>query len=181
MKSVDLNKLLEEYQDELFGWLIKDDEISSFLDCIAPSDPEIGCDAAWISPDGKYYGMNGEMDTMLHNQIADLLYKEGIIPKDQSVSRDYWLEMNGWVKLHNDWVLFEPFDLDLDSGKCKVVRNITEPQLDVLCKYGNAKYNGMLKFGYLHTRINVDKFKNELNNVSRNTLFRIDFAKYLTV
>jgi len=174
MKTMDLTDLLNDYQDELLSWLMTEYDASSFIDYIVPTDPEIGCDAAWISPEGDYFGLNGSMNNMLHNQISDLLLKSGIIPKDYEISPDYWLEMNGWVKLHNDWVLFDPYEHKInEQGIAKMIRNITDQQIDTIYKYGKSKYSGILKFGYLHKKISVDVFKNEMDNISRNSLFKL--------
>ena len=114
---------------------------------ISPVDIREGFNAGWLSPDGDYYGMNGEYANMLHIAIADALVLEGVIPEDfgGEVNADVWLERNGWVKQHNDWILYSGYDnskLGLEDVP------ITKEQIDSLYRMGQHCYQGRLAFGY---------------------------------
>lgn len=58
-------------------------------------------DAGYIASDGTYYGLNGTVGNLLHIEIANKLFDQGIIPKNIS-NIDLWLENNGWIKQHNN-------------------------------------------------------------------------------
>lgn len=173
MKSVDLNEILDSYKEELKGFIIDDLEFRSFLNHkILPTDITLGYDAGWLSPEGDFYGMNGDMDNMLHNQLSDLLFEEGIIPKDYEISKDSWLEEHGWVKIHNDWILFDPYEYDKTDYQFKIKRYMTKEQVNEIYKYGKSVYSGFLKFGYLHTKISMTNFM-ALSDASRSMMFKI--------
>ena len=63
-------------------------------------------DAAWISPFGDIYGLKGPVYALLHLQIADALYDLGLIPLDYKNNPESYLEENGWIKIHDNDVLF---------------------------------------------------------------------------
>lgn len=65
-----------------------------------------GYDAGWLSPDGDFYGLNGSTENLLHLNIAERLLASKKIPVKEMRNPDRWLEENGWVKVHHDWILF---------------------------------------------------------------------------
>lgn len=166
MIVADLDDLSEDYKAEIGTWLKINDNISDLVSHkILPVDITKGYDAGWLSPEGLFYGMNGNMNDMLHIQISDLLKEDGIIPEDER-SPYGWLEDNGWVKIHGDWVLYNCQDREF-----KVARSITKEQLDAIFNYGKACYKeGILRFGYRMTRLSVATFK-YIDNPKRNELF----------
>ena len=166
MIVADLDDLSEDYKIEIGSWLKLNDNISDLVSHkILPVDITKGYDAGWLSPEGLFYGMNGNMNDMLHIQISDLLKEEGIIPKDE-ITPCGWLEDNGWVKIHGDWILFNCQDHEF-----KITRSITKEQLDSIFNYGKSCYKeGILRFGYRMTRLSVATFK-YIDNPKRNELF----------
>ena len=166
MITAELDDLSEDYKVEIGKWLKLNDNISDLVSHkILPVDITKGYDAGWLSPEGLFYGMNGNMNDMLHIQISDLLKEEGVIPKDEPAPC-LWLEDNGWVKIHGDWVLYNCQDRDF-----KVARSITKEQLDAIFNYGKACYKeGILRFGYRMTRLSVATFK-YIDNPRRSELF----------
>jgi hypothetical protein len=97
-----------------------------------------GYDAGWLSPDGEFYGLNGSTGNMLHLNIAERLLASKRIPVKEMRNPDRWLEENGWVKVHHDWILFSgPF-----FGK-----TLTDVQIDKLYRYGQACCKGVLLLG----------------------------------
>jgi hypothetical protein len=115
-----------------------------------------GCDASWIAPDGSYYGLNGEIAHMLHNQLADALYEAGIIPEgeENESNPDVWLEKNGWVKQHGDWILFGA----ATYPECKDT-HMTEEQLKVIHEYIGYHQNGVAKCGFRMERMSTTRLQ----------------------
>lgn len=97
-----------------------------------------GYDAGWLSPDGEFYGLNGSTGNLLHLNIAERLLASKKIPVKEMRNPDRWLEENGWVKIHHDWILF--------SGSF-YGKTLTEIQIDKLYHYGNVCHKGVLLLG----------------------------------
>lgn len=118
-------------------------------------------DAGWVSPEGDYYALNGEISHMLHLQIADALVENKLIPeynKMEYPTVDCWLEAHGWMKVHNDWIMFDPM-ANYRRDK-RVLQHLTDAQIEFLVLYGNLHYKGMLKFGIQHNPVSTAKLKN---------------------
>lgn len=129
--------------------------------------------AIWVSPEGKMYGLNGVIANMLHNQIADKLRTDGIIdytesPKTPTV--DAYLEEQGWVKIHDNWIMFDPFAKSRDFTT--VTNFITEEQTIVIAKYLEIHYNGFGKFGIPHYPVSYVNFKS-MDKFAKNKLFML--------
>lgn len=73
---------------------------------LEPVEITEGYDAGWLSPDGDFYGLNGSTENLLHLNIAEWLLASKKIPVKEMRNPDRWLEENGWVKVHHDWILF---------------------------------------------------------------------------
>lgn len=97
-----------------------------------------GYDAGWLSPDGEFYGLNGSTENLLHLNIAERLLASKKIPVKEMRNPDRWLEENGWVKVHHDWILF--------SGSF-YGKTLTEAQIDKLYRYGQTCCKGVLLLG----------------------------------
>jgi len=120
------------------------------------SDPKEKFNAGWVAPDGSYYGLNGDIANMLHNKLADALYEAGgIIPEsEENEANPYqWLDQNGYVKLHDSWVLFGSYDYPESSFE------ITDEQKEVVYVIGQLHHNGILKLGFEHERVSAAMFK----------------------
>lgn len=111
--------------------------------------------AGWLAPNGDYYGLNGEMANMLHNNLADALVTKGIIRVEgdelYKTNPDVWLEDNGWVKIHGDWILYQGYN------KTPIIP-LTKEQVEAIYKYGQVCHNGMLKLGYSMMNVSAAKF-----------------------
>lgn len=109
--------------------------------------------AGWLSQDGTFYGLNGEISHMLHNQIADALYNSGIIPlaKKNEINPEQWLDENGWVKIHGNWILYEGY----------LHNNIplSKEQINIIYKYGQMCHNGMLRLGIKQEYVSAVRFE----------------------
>lgn len=127
---------------------------------IKPVDITDGYDAGWLSPEGVYYALNGGIANMLHNQIAEALLLAGIIPvnlkRDNRKNPDVWLERNGWVKIHGDWILYDGWNLFKYGGK---PIPITEAQQKQLCRYGQVCHKGLLSLGYYKEKVSAAKIE----------------------
>ena len=162
IKILELEDMEDDYINEILPTLKKDLEIKEFLGhSILPIDPvKDNFDAAWLSPEGKVYGLRGEMDSMLHLQLVDLLKEDGIIPDEHEGDGYSYLENQGWVKIHHNWILWcaDIFEIDEKTFSTKISRRkdgLTEKQIEVLVKYGKEKYSGFLKLGYAHTVVST--------------------------
>lgn len=177
----DIKRLLEEldYVEEIKKHCIDTLRLyqtnpitSKLLQCnILPVSIEDNYSAGWLSPDGDFFGMNGEYADMLHTKISDLLYLDGIIPEERNYAKDTYLELNGWVKIHGKFIQFSCEDVTTE-GKFKVTRYLTEKQVKAIYRYGQICYNGLLHFGYQQKPISVALFS-MMDDIARSNLFRI--------
>lgn len=167
MRILDLTDLLNRLVINIKPRLIEDEFISTlFSHVILPVEIEEGYDAGWLSPGGEFYGMNGEMSSMLHVRIAELLEKEGVVPINKEYTPDYWLEENGWVKIHGNWILFNTESTERNDLE------MTEKQVEEIVKYGKSRFCGFLKFGYKQELMSVSNFEG-LSPITRKLLFSV--------
>lgn len=117
---------------------------------LEPVEITEGYDAGWLSPDGDFYGLNGSTGNMLHLNIAERLLASKKIPVKEMRNPDRWLEENGWVKVHHDWILF--------SGSF-YGKTLTEAQIDKLYRYGQACCKGVLLLGTSQEPITAVRFR----------------------
>lgn len=173
LEELDYVSEQERYNTDVLKLYQSNPITSKLLLCnILPVSIEDGYDAGWLSPEGDFYGMNGEIADMLHNQISDLLFLDGIIPQDRDYAKDTWLETHGWVKIHGSWILFDCEEYSLDTMTRKVTRYLTKEQVESIYRYGQICHNGLLKFGYSQRPISVVLFRT-MDDVSRSNLFKI--------
>lgn len=120
--------------------------------------------AGWLSPDCKFFGLNGEIANMLHNQIADALQNAGMIPMYENendeklnikINPDAWLEQHGWVKVHGDNINYAGC-LNHRLGIENV--HINEQQVMLLCEYIRDCHNGLLRLGWKMQKMTVTMF-----------------------
>ncbi len=146
--------------------LIEDDKVKSFIDNqieiektlksgIQPVDIMDNYSAGWLSPEGLYYGLNGEIANMLHNQIADALLEAGIVPADyegidprigiHACTPEDWLEKHGWVKIHTNNINFGG-GLNYRLGGKNVY--MTDTQKEIIYNYGQRCFYGLMRWGW---------------------------------
>lgn len=117
---------------------------------LKPVEITEGYDAGWLSPDGDFYGLNGSVGNMLHLNIAERLLASKKIPVKEMRNPDRWLEENGWVKIHHDWILFSgPF-----FGK-----TLTDVQIEKLYRYGQVCHRGVLRLGVSQVQITAARLR----------------------
>lgn len=150
---------LSYYDERLKRYLETERILSDESFDVKPVDITEGYDAGWLAPNGDYYGLRGEVSNMLHARISEALQSKGIIPTplpDDCTSPDRWLETNGWVKIHNDWILFDGYDLFGVRGK---EVPLTEKQRESIYRYGQVCWRGMLTFGFSRKQISAARFE----------------------
>ena len=109
-----------------------------------------GYDAGWLSPDGEFYGLNGSTGNLLHLNIAERLLASKKIPVKEMRNPDRWLEENGWVKVHHDWILF--------SGSF-YGKTLTDVQIEKLYRYGQVCHRGVLRLGVSQVQITAARLR----------------------
>jgi hypothetical protein len=127
---------------------------------IEPVDILDNYSAGWLSPEGEYYALNGEIANMLHNQIASALYEKGIIPQDEvnENNPDGWLCKNGWVKIHNNHILFDGWYNEKYSLGQKNV-DMTKKQIQAIYEFGQKCCGGVLKLGLGYSQVSAVNFQ----------------------
>ena len=132
-----------------------DEKIEAGLE---PVDIMKNYSAGWLSPEGEYYALNGEIANMLHNQIADALQEKGLIPMyaneeeeklDIKLNADLWLEEQGWVKIHGNHV---------QMGSDKALR-MTKEQKDMITKYITDCHQCTIKLGWQMKMYSIGMFR----------------------
>lgn len=158
-------------KDDVDDFLLAERVIDSlFKDKLRPIPPTEYRDAIWVSPAGKMYGLNGTIANMLHCQIADKLVQDSTIKYDKrkAPTVDSYLEYQGWLKIHGDWIMFDPYAKSRDLTT--VSNFITEEQTVVVAKYLQTHFNGKGKFGIKHNPISAGFFKS-MDKIMKNRLF----------
>ena len=115
-----------------------------------------GYDAGWLSPDGEFYGGNGPTSSMIHINIADAIFEatanpyseqmhnDGVNPWGGDDAPDYWLEKNGWVKIHHDdcYGSFIGHRNEEPTKEFPYHYNPTDIQIKMICDYADKFYGG---------------------------------------
>ena len=117
---------------------------------LKPVEITEGYDAGWLSPDGEFYGLNGGVGNMLHLNIAERLLASKKIPVKEMRNPDRWLEENGWVKVHHNWILF----FGSFYGN-----TLTDIQIEKLYRYGQVCHRGVLRLGTSQTQVTAVRLR----------------------
>lgn len=142
----------QDFQKQrLSEWMENEKKIEEYHQTeLKPVEITEGYDAGWLSPDGEFYGLNGSVGNMLHLNIAERLLASKKIPVKEMRNPDRWLEENGWVKVHHDWILFSgPF-----FGK-----TLTDVQIEKLYRYGQVCHRGVLRLGVSQVQITAARLR----------------------
>lgn len=138
----------QDFQKQrLSEWMEEREENQTELE---PVEITEGYDAGWLSPDGDFYGLNGSTENLLHLNIAERLLASKKIPVKEMRNPDRWLEENGWVKVHHDWIPF--------SGSF-YGKTLTEAQIEKLYRYGQVCHRGVLRLGTAQTQITAARLR----------------------
>jgi len=169
---VDLSKSMIAIRDLDFSFYDDDDNIDTYINAISenneiitngiePVDIMDNYSAGWLSPQGDYYALNGDIANMLHNEIADALQTKGIIPKtdnngDEINNPDSWLEQQGWVKIHDNNVQFAGC-LNHKIGLDNV--HMTDIQKKMIYEYCAILHGGIVKAGWRRLPVSAIRFR----------------------
>lgn len=150
------------YDEGLQDYMEASKEIAETIETgIAPVDIMDNYSAGWLSPEGLFYGLNGEIANMLHIQIADALQEKGIIPKHETetdgveINPDSWLEQRGWVRIHGNNIQFAGC-LNNKIGLPNI--NMTQKQIEVIRDYIMDCHQCEIKAGWRRERTSITMF-----------------------
>ena len=150
------NEGLYNYKETLYEDILKTKYGKEFAqNGIIKNDIMDGYDAGWLSPDGEFYGANGETSSMIHMNIAEQIFngsggkyaiamaKDGVSIMDIN-SPEQWLTSHGWIKIHhND--CYGSFIGRRDEAPTKDYPYPycpTEVQIKMICDYIDKYYGG---------------------------------------
>jgi len=150
------NEGLVKYKETLYGDILKTKYGNEFAkNGIIKKDILDGYDAGWLSPNGEYYGANGETSAMIHMNLAEQIFKGNNVyaarmAKDNvSIwsgmdSPEYWLEKHGWVKIHHDdcYGAFIGHRNEEPTPDYPYAYNPTDIQIKMICNYADKFYGG---------------------------------------
>jgi hypothetical protein len=150
------NEGLAKYKETLYGDILKTKYGNEFAkNGIIKKDIMDGYDAGWLSPDGEYYGANGEISAMIHMKLAEQIFKGNNVyaarmTKDKvSIwsgmdSPEYWLEKHGWIKIHHDdcYGAFIGHRNEEPTPDYPYAYNPTDIQIKMICDYADKFYGG---------------------------------------
>ena len=151
------NTGLYEYKEKLSDDLVKTKFGKEFAqNGILQKDIMDGYDAGWLSPEGEFYGADGETSAMIHMNLADKIFdaptnKYAVQMARDNVDKfggndgpDYWLEKHGWIKIHHNDIYGsfighkgEEPTKDFPYAYCP-----TEIQIKMICDYADKFYGG---------------------------------------
>ena len=161
----------------------EDTEVTNYIEAVQEMDEALeggiepvdildNYSAGWLSPEGYYYGLNGEIANMLHTNIADALQVAGIIPDEDDLgfdTPDSWLEQHGWCRIHGNNVQFAG-NLNYKLDKENV--HMTEDQIDAVTKYISDCHQCMILLGWKRQPYSVGMFR-AMDKIALHKYFEI--------
>lgn len=151
------NTGLYEYKEKLSDDLMKTKFGKEFAqNGILQKDIMDGYDAGWLSPDGEFYGADGETSSMIHMNLAEQIFnapcniyavrmaKDGVSIMSGIESPEYWLEKHGWVKIHHEdcYGAFIGHRNEEPTPDYPYAYNPTDIQIKMICDYADKFYGG---------------------------------------
>ena len=149
---------LKKYKEQLYSDILHTTWGREYLtNGVLLKDIMDGYDAGWLSPDGEFYGGNGETSSMIHMNIAEdifnspcnkyymMMIKDGVQILGGTNSPEQWLQRNGWIKIHHNDI-YGSFIGERDPKKrtkefpyhyCP-----TKIQIKMICEYVDKFYKG---------------------------------------
>lgn len=101
---------------------------------------------------------------MLHLSLADAIRKRMIVENGvdplkgfPGKSMDTWLCEQGWVKIHDDHILYDGYISTVYTKKPPLP--LSSKQLEAIAKYGKFCHRGMLRFGVTYTPCSMAKLE----------------------
>lgn len=151
------NTGLYDYKEKLSDDLMKTKFGNEYAkNGIIKKDIMDGYDAGWLSPDGEFYGANGETSAMIHMNLAEQIFnapcniyavrmtKDGVSIMSGIESPEYWLEKHGWVKIHHEdcYGAFIGRRNEEPTPDYPYAYNPTDIQIKMICDYADKFYGG---------------------------------------
>lgn len=151
------NTGLYEYKEKLSDDLVKTKFGNEFArNGIIKKDIMDGYDAGWLSPDGEFYGADGETSSMIHMNLAEQIFnapcniyavrmaKDGVSIMSGIESPEYWLEKHGWIKIHHNdcYGAFIGHRNEEPTPDYPYAYNPTDIQIKMICDYADKFYGG---------------------------------------
>lgn len=138
---------IHDFKEEILTEILKTDFGNEYVkNKILQKDILDGYDAGWLSPEGIFYGMNGDTSSLLHVQIAEDLskgiYKDKIgTDKFGFNNCENYFTGHSWLKIHHDEV-YGYFRLYKDDKEDTRLFSPTHEQIKSLCKYADKFFGG---------------------------------------
>jgi hypothetical protein len=155
-------KRIDDVDDNVTKYIEAAREIDAIVEKgIEPVDIMDKYDAGWLSPDGVFYGLNGEIANMLHIQIADALQEKGLIPSKPEgevgteLNAFEWLEIHGWVKIHENNIHFDGCN---NFQKSKKNVDLTDKQIEIIRDYITNCHACLIKAGWRMEKQSIGMF-----------------------
>ena len=151
------NEGLAKYKETLYEDILKTKYGKEFAqNGIIKKDILDGYDAGWLSPDGEFYGANGETSSMIHMRLAEQIFKaptniyavkmanDNVSEWSGTNSPEYWLEKHGWVKIHHDqcYGSFIGRRNEEPTADYPYAYKPTDIQVKMICDYADKFYGG---------------------------------------
>lgn len=147
---------LYNYKETLYGDILKTKYGKEFAqNGIIKKDIMDGYDGGWLSPDGEFYGANGETSSMIHMRLAEQIFKgnnvyairmakDGVSEWGAIDSPEYWLEKHGWIKIHHEdcYGAFIGHRGEDPTSDYPYAYNPTDIQIKMICDYADKFYGG---------------------------------------
>lgn len=172
----ELASALQRIARSEFNAPVVDDNVTDYIEAVKDIDEVLSTgiepvdildnySAGWLSPEGDYYALNGEIANMLHNTIGEALQEKGVIPiydsedekeLDMKTNPDSWLEQQGWVKIHENWILYGGMFND-KLGKENVP--MTDVQRQMIGDYIDDCHQCQVKLGFRQEMFSVGQFR----------------------
>lgn len=107
---------------------------------IFEKNPDDAYDAAWIDPEGRFYGMCGKISGFMHLEMSEKLSVKYNI---DGPNYDFYLNDHSWIKLSGNKVHVHLCDKKTEQDGV-VLFTPTDKQIETLCRFIKANHNGML-------------------------------------
>ena len=145
-KNIDY-RLKERIKDNIFTteW-----GIEYFKYGILKKNIDDGYDAGWLSPDGVFYGDCGETNSMIHMNLADMMFKKLFSKNDLkrndlslfggTEDPEQYLIRNGWMKIHNN----EIYGVFMNDPEGEYLYCPTKKQISEICRYADLNWHGKI-------------------------------------
>lgn len=139
------NEKLHELKEQILEDVIKTEAGRDYqLYNILTKNPTDHYDAAWISPEGEFYGALGETSQMLHYNLAEILAEKKLKDEVREYGEDAerYLCDHSWIKVHgNEAYTYLAYNREHAKETGRLFAP-TRKQIDAICTYMDKWHNG---------------------------------------